>query len=603
MERRIETAFSSRVVRVNSQVRPDDVLEQIEQCRATHAIVVEGGKCLGVISAREALQYAPQRPFSDWLPPGPPAGISRDLSLDDAARLLAESDVDAVPVVDEHGMHVGLLTRQSLLAAMIEQKHALARSEAMLRSVLESAPVVVFAVDREGIFTLSEGNGLAALGLLPGEAVGKSAFDRYRDNPEVIETISGALRGQESTGVGEIHGRIFGCRCTPTVGADGEVNGVIGVATDITDIRRAEMALRQSEQRLQQVIRCAPVLLFATDRNGVYTISDGKVVQAFGARPGDAVGKSAFERYRDNPTITESITRALAGEEFTAVADIRGRTYECLCSPTFGPDRDINGMIGVATDITERRQAERQSRRLLDELAHTGRISTIGEMASGLAHELNQPLAAIVAYADACQELVESGRMNDQQLTDVLRAVSGQAERAGQIIHCLRKMIKHSQPVRADMSVNDAVREVTELIENESRQSGVTTDLVLSRDLPAIAADFLQIQQVVLNLMRNGLEAMKDVLPDQRRLTITTARTPAGEIEIAVSDFGQGLAVASADRLFEPFFTTKANGLGLGLSISRTIVEAHGGKIWITSNVPRGVTARFTLPNSGGNGA
>jgi PAS domain S-box-containing protein len=458
----------------------------------------------------------------------------------------------------------------------------------------------LFALDREGIFTLSEGKGLAALGLLPGEAVGKSAFDRYRGNPEVIETISGALRGEESAGVGEIRGRIYECRCTPTIAADDEVTGVIGVATDITDRRKAEMALRESEQRMQQVIRCAPVLMFATDRNGIYTLSEGRVVQAFGARPGDAVGKSAFDRYRDNPTITESIKRALAGEEFIAVADIRGRTYECLCSPTMGLDGEVTGMIGVATDITERRQAERQSRRLLDELAHTGRISTMGEMATGLAHELNQPLAAIVAYVDACQELVESERMNDQQLTDVLRAVSGQAERAGQIIHRLRKMIKRSQPVRADMSVNDAVREVTELLENEARQSGVTTDLVFSHDLPAIAADYLQVQQVVLNLMRNGLEAMKDVLPDQRRLTITTGRTPAGEIEITVSDFGQGLSVASADQVFEPFFTTKTNGLGLGLSISRTIVEAHGGRIWITSNVPRGATARFTLPQNRG---
>jgi len=161
-------------------------------------------------------------------------------------------------------------------------------------------------------------------------------------------------------------------------------------------------------------------------------------------------------------------------------------------------------------------------------------------------------------------------------------------------------MIKRSQPVRAVMSVNDAVREVSELLDSEARQSGVKTDLVLSPDLPAILADFLQVQQVVLNLMRNGLEAMKDILPDRRRLTITTARSPAGEIEIAVADFGHGLSVASAEQLFEPFFTTKTNGLGLGLSISRTIVEAHGGRMWMTSNATHGVTARFTLPQDSG---
>jgi PAS domain S-box-containing protein len=456
--------------------------------------------------------------------------------------------------------------------------------------------VVLFAVDHQGMFTLSEGKGLAALGLLPGEAVGKSAFVRYGDNPAVIETIRRALTGEDVTAVGEIQGRIYECRCAPTRGADGEVSGAIGVATDITENRQAELALRRSEQRLQQVINSAPVLLFATDRNGVYTLSEGREVQAFGARPGDAVGKSVFERYRDIPAITDSIRRALAGEKFTAVADIRGRTYECLCSPTVGEHGEVTGMIGVATDITERRRAEQQSRRLLEELAQTGRISTLGEMASGLSHELNQPLAAIVAYVDACLELVESGKMDNQQLAVVLRSVSSQAERAGQIIHRLRRMIKRSQPIRAQMSVNDAVREIVVLLESETRQADVTVDLEMTDGLPDAAADFLQVQQVVQHLVRNGLEAMADAPPEQRRLTITTRQTSAGEVEIAIRDLGRGLAGTSTEQLFEPFFTGKSSGLGLGLSISRTIVEAHGGRIWMTPNATHGVTARFTLP-------
>src|SRR5262249_46565476 len=248
------------------------------------------------------------------------ATIPQDMLLGDAARLLADSDFDAVPVSDDKGAHAGIVTRQSLLSAL---------------------------------------------------------------------------------------------------------SGAIAERTTRTAI---EQALEESQQRLRQVINNAPVLLFATDRHGIYTLSEGKAVATFGARPGDAVGKSAFERYRDNTVITDSIRRALAGEHFTAVAEIRGRVFECRCTPTTGPDGEVSGMIGVATDMTERVQAERQSRRLLDELAHVGRISTMGEMASGLAHELNQPLAAIVAYVDACQELIEAGRMDAAQLADVLRAVSSQAE-------------------------------------------------------------------------------------------------------------------------------------------------------------------------------
>src|SRR5205807_3682015 len=160
--------------------------------------------------------------------------------------------------------------------------------------------------------------------------------------------------------------------------------------------------------------------------------------------------------------------------------------------------------------------------RLLDELAHVGRISTMGEMASGLAHELNQPLAAIVAYVDGCQELVDSGRMHSSELKDVLRSVSSQAERAGHIIHRLRQMIKRSQPVRAQMNVNDAVREVADLLEGQARQSGVAVQLELDENLPEAAADFLQIQQVVLNLMRNGFDAMANIPREQRQLAVET---------------------------------------------------------------------------------
>src|SRR5262245_37236752 len=165
-------------------------------------------------------------------------------------------------------------------------EEALRQSEQRLQQVINSAPVVLFAVDCQGIFTLSEGKGLAVLGLLPGEAVGKSAFVRYGDNPAVIETIRRALGGEDVTAIGEIRGRIYECHCSPTRGLDGAVSGAIGVATDITESRKAEQALRRSEQRLQQVIDSAPVLLFATDRNGIYTLMEVDCVQWFGARPG-----------------------------------------------------------------------------------------------------------------------------------------------------------------------------------------------------------------------------------------------------------------------------------------------------------------------------
>jgi signal transduction histidine kinase len=147
------------------------------------------------------------------------------------------------------------------------------------------------------------------------------------------------------------------------------------------------------------------------------------------------------------------------------------------------------------------------------------------------------------------------------------------------------------------MSVNDAVREIVLLLEAEAGQADVTVDLQLREGLAEAAADFLQVQQVIQHLVRNGLEAMATAPKDQRRLTITTGQTPAGDVEVAICDRGRGLE-GSSEQLFEPFLTSKTNGLGLGLSISRTIIEAHGGRIWITPNATHGVTARFTLPAS-----
>jgi C4-dicarboxylate-specific signal transduction histidine kinase len=287
--------------------------------------------------------------------------------------------------------------------------------------------------------------------------------------------------------------------------------------------------------------------------------------------------------------------------------DLASRDWGGTLTPLFRCFASDSGRLaknslddGIA--MAQQQDPVARQQQLLDKhvrLSHMGRINAMGEMASGLSHELNQPLTAIVAYVDACQELIESGRITNQQLTDVLRSVSTQAERAGQIIHRLRKMIKRCQPERSISSINAAIREVALLKESVARQTGVTVDLDLDDELPGIPVDFLQIQQVMLHLMDNGIDAMEHTGGGPRRLAISTGRTSDDEMETTVCDQGCGLTDEAASRLFEPFFTTKTDGLGLGLSISRTIVEAHGGRLWLSPNPEQGVTARFTLPIKG----
>ncbi|HEY3965307.1 MAG TPA: ATP-binding protein [Planctomycetaceae bacterium] len=350
------------------------------------------------------------------------------------------------------------------------------------------------------------------------------------------------------------------------------------------------------EDRLQKLIAHAPIVLFAIDANGVFTLYEGQALKELGRQSGEIVGRSVLEMYGSNPQVVEAFRQAQAGESFRTVVEIEGRAFEARNSPLVGVNGEHLGTIGVATDVTERVHAERQTRRMLDELSRVGRISTMREMAAGLAHELNQPLAAIVAYVDACLELVGSGRMNNQQLSEVLRSVSSQAERAGRIIHRLRQMIKRDQPSRAMMSINEVIGETIVLLESAARQAGVTIHMELDPGLPELLADFVQVQQVVFHLVHNAIDAMSDVPQNRRRLTVATARNSDREIEIAVRDLGHGLTDESAARLFEPFFSTSPNGLGLGLSISRTIIEAHAGRIDVSPNSEAGVTARFTLP-------
>jgi C4-dicarboxylate-specific signal transduction histidine kinase len=224
------------------------------------------------------------------------------------------------------------------------------------------------------------------------------------------------------------------------------------------------------------------------------------------------------------------------------------------------------------------------------------RMVVLGAMASALAHELNQPLTAIIAYADACQELVESGKMEQRQLLEVLRSISGQAERAGKIIHRLRTLVRRGEPVRAPLDVNDVVRNVAGLLAPDARRSGVHVRLNLADGLPQPFADSVLMQQVVLNLMRNGLEAIDESHPVRRELTVETGRSPDDAVEISVTDSGTGFPPEHAARIFEPFFTTRATGLGIGLPVCRTIVESHGGRICVTSDAGCGVTALVTLP-------
>lgn len=257
--------------------------------------------------------------------------------------------------------------------------------------------------------------------------------------------------------------------------------------------------------------------------------------------------------------------------------------------------------------ITERLQTERLMRtreeELRQRLTHLSRVSTMGEMASSIAHEVNQPLTAVATYAQACARLVNGGLADSEDVLKVLRRIGNEAIRAGEIIHRLRTLVVKHPERRRRCDVNDIIRGVEPLAAVDARLHNVRLSFALSDRLPPVFADPIQIQQVVLNLIRNGIDATMGSESGTGEIVISTRVVSDAGIEVAVSDDGVGLPRDAEETIFQPFFTTKEGGIGMGLSICRSIVTSHGGRLSASQNPDRGATFAFTLPTtlSGGN--
>ena len=244
----------------------------------------------------------------------------------------------------------------------------------------------------------------------------------------------------------------------------------------------------------------------------------------------------------------------------------------------------------------QRQRAEEDARCTGAQLAHFARLTTMGEMAAGIAHELNQPLAAIMNFTESCKRRLGTDAQEDATLVQTMDKVTAMADRAGAIIRRLKELVQKREPRRMSVDLNALVREVLALIASEARLAGVTLELRLEDGLPPAFVDPVQIQQVVLNLTRNAIEALRSPHVGERRMVIGTSEVNHRELEFVISDTGSGLSAETVEHLFEPFTTTKSHGLGMGLSISKSIVGAHGGRLSFDSQVDHGATFRFTVP-------
>jgi len=261
-----------------------------------------------------------------------------------------------------------------------------------------------------------------------------------------------------------------------------------------------------------------------------------------------------------------------------------------------GPEfSGVGTIIGATMDVTDRKNAEEALLRAQADLAHASRVNTMGELTAVLAHEVNQPITAAVTNANAALRFLSRDNPDVEEAREAVTAIVHAGVRVADIVGRTREFFRKGVPQRALVDVDDVVRGTVVLLESEARRYSVSIRTWLAAGFPAVMGDRVQLQQVIVNLIMNGIDAMNEI-EGARELAIRTGGTDRGEVVISVSDTGVGLPSRDADQIFNTFFTTKPGGTGMGLSISRSIVEAHGGRLWAAPNTPRGATFQFTLP-------
>ena len=375
------------------------------------------------------------------------------------------------------------------------------------------------------------------------------------------------------------------------------------------DVARAAGLAREleiSEKRLNLAADSANLGMWEWDiaHNEIWITDKGRAMLGF-----DSSEKLDFDRFRSrlHPDDRESVLKAVesslgAGAEYQSeyrvvLPDGQLRWIAGRGHVEFDGDGQPVRMRGASVDITERKQAELEAARHRNEMAHLSRVTTVGELSGSLAHELNRPLGAILSNAQAAQRMLANGGVDVAEFREILNDIVSENKRAAEVIRRLRLWLQKGEVQQHSLRINKVVRDVLKLIRTDLISQNVSVDTELARNLPTVTGDPVQLQQVLVNLVVNACDAMADCDTPERGLRIRTGIENGGDaVIVSVTDCGGGIQVKEVEQIFEPFFTTKAKGMGLGLSVCRTIIAAHRGKLWATNNAERGATFHFTLP-------
>jgi PAS domain S-box-containing protein len=457
-------------------------------------------------------------------------------------------------------------------------------------------------------------------GLVIGPCVGSCGTAAYRAEPVIVSDIATDPLWADYRGLALAHG-LQACWSTPILSSARGVLGTFAIyyreprspapeeynlIEQITHLASIAVEREQAEEaqlRLGAIVASSDDAIISKTLEGVITSWNAGAQRIFGYTVEEAVGRPVNilippDRQDEEALIIDRLRRGESVEPFETVRitkDARQIHVSLAISPIKNPAGQIIGASKIARDITERKRAEEALRQARADLAHVGRVTTLGEMAASIAHEVDQPLSGVVINANACLRFLSRASPDLDEVRDGLQAIARDGRRASDVIGRIRALARRTSGEKAPLDINEVIRDVVVLAEAEARRTHARVRTELAGDLPRVVGDPVQLQQVVLNLLLNGLDAMSAVVDRPRELVMSTHQEAADRVHVAVQDSGSGIDPQLAHRMFEAFYTTKPSGMGMGLSISRTIVEQHGGRLWAVPNDGPGTTFHFTV--------
>ncbi len=474
----------------------------------------------------------------------------------------------------------------------------LARSQERYRVLVEHLPDAVLVV--QGGRVSFANDALATL-------LGASSKAGLLDRP-VSEFMDSESNASDQRQWRTCDGGLVTCRVNVELITWNEAPATLFVVHDLTSLVRSQAALHESEARIAAIVSSAMDAIISTDQNQRIVLVNGAAERMFGINAAQAMGRDISslipQRYRTTHRshvesfATTGATARRMGGNLGALTGLRsdGEEFPVEASISKAAVSGSQIFTVVLRDISGRKRREEELLAAQNRLTHMGRLSTMGEMAAGLSHEINQPLTAIATFAQALDRMFERNiPIEPDELRDIVRQISTQALRAGEVIRRMRAMVKNQTPEFSVLRCKDLLSEVKALAEVDARIHDVRVEIVSENPEAQIWGNSVQIQQVLINLIRNAIDASQS-LPEERRHLELNQSVATEALRVEVRDHGPGIAAGEAEQLFRPFFTTKASGTGLGLAISRTIVSAHGGRLEYEVTPGGGATFVITLP-------